>query len=137
MAAISVTASSVVASTDNNDLDRGIAGEAITAGQALCRNSTTGVIELFDGNGASAYMKICVGIAAHAASTGQPIIFQRQGNMTFNAVLGAGVPYFGGSTAGGIHPAGDLGSGITTVLIGVGTSTTVLKINIFNSGAAQ
>ena len=137
MAAISVTATSVVASTDNNDLDRGVAGEAITAGQTLCKNSTTGVIELFDANGASAYMKICVGISAHAASTGQPIIYQRSGNMTFNTVLTAGVPYFGGSTAGGIHPSSDLGSGITTVFLGVASTTAILKINIYNSGVAQ
>ncbi len=142
MADISVTAASVVKGTATADqatkpvTSRGIAGATITAGQALCRNPTGGKLELADANGASAYMKVVVGISLHGASANQPIEYLISGYLTFNAVLTAGTAYVMSGTAGGIAPESDLTSGWTITDLGRATSTTNLFVRIFNSGVA-
>lgn len=142
MADISVTAASVLKGTPTASQEttpvtsKGTAGATITAGQVLCRNTTTGRMELADANGASAYMKVVAGISLHGAASGQPIEYLTSGYLTFNAVLTAGTAYVMSATAGGIAPASDLASGHTITDLGRATSTTNLFVRIFNSGVA-
>lgn len=112
----------------------GTAGAAnLEAGELLCRNSTTGVIEKFDSNGASAYMKIAIGICVADALAGATVRFVSEGSLIFTAILTAGLIYVGSDTPGGIKPSADLG-GESTVVVGVAISTTELRVHIFNSG---
>ncbi len=137
MSAISVTASSILKGTGCTTA-RGIAGAAITAGQPLWKDSAANdVLKLADAN-LSAEAATVVGIALHAAGTGQPIEYATGGNLTFNGVLTTGLIFVCGATAAGdINPSGDLTSGWRTSILGVATSSTNLQINIFNSGATN
>lgn len=134
MADISVTASSVLKST-NAATSRGIAGSAITAGQTLYIDTAdSNKLKPADANGASP-LYVVAGIALHAAATGQPIEYQTDGNLTFNAVLTAGTIYVQSATAGGIAPAADLASGHHVTILGVATSTTNLEMCLTNTAA--
>jgi hypothetical protein len=115
----------------------GTAGAAnLTAGQTVCRNSSTGVIEKADTNGASAYMKTIIGICLEDTLAGANVRFISEGSLIFTAILTAGVIYVGSDTAGGIKPAADL-SAENTNIVGVAISTTELRVHLFNSGAVH
>ena len=56
------------------------------------------------------------------------------GDVTLNAVLTAGVPYFLSGTAGGICPEADVVTGMQKIQIGIAKSTTVLHVSIQDTG---
>lgn len=129
----SVTASSVIKTSTTKSTTK-TAGVTITAGQVLCRNNSTGKIELADVNGASSYMKTVVGVALHGATANQPIEYAYEGDLTFNAGLTKGTIYVGSSNAGGLAPSTDLASGHTVSIVGAASSTTNLQIKLNNTG---
>jgi hypothetical protein len=77
------------------------------------------------------------GVALHAASAGQPITYQNTGSLTIGGTVVAGTIYVAGATAGAINPASDLTTGWRTSIIGVATSASVIRLNIFNSDTAN
>lgn len=127
MAALTVTAASVIA--DANYLTRGTAGASLTAGQAVYKDaSDSDKIKACDADvQASA---ACVGIATHAAASGQPIMYQTGGAITMGATMTKGEHYFCGTTAGELVPLADLSSGDFLTRVIQATSTTVAKIEI-------
>ena len=135
MADISVTAASVIAASDATT-ENGTAGATITAGQVVSLNTTTGKYVLADADGASGIDRPR-GIALNGASDGQPLKIAKAGNVTFNAVLTAGVSYFLSPTAGGIAPRADVLTGDVVTHLGIATSTTVLALDIQYSGVAS
>jgi hypothetical protein len=132
MTDISITAANVVAGS-NAVTENGFAGAAITAGQAVYRD-TAGLYQLADSNGAAA-LRVPRGIALNSAGANQPLAIQRQGDVTIGATLTAGVTYYLSDTPGGICPLADVGSGEYACIIGIAKSTTVLAIGINASGA--
>lgn len=141
MSAISVTAASVVPASSAT-IKHGTAGATITAGQTLYADSSDldannlPKLKLADANLSSAAATV-VGISVHGASAGQPIAYISEGDLTFNAVLTAGIIYVNGATAAGdINPAVDLTTGWRTSVLGVAKSTTVLAVKINNSDTA-
>lgn len=114
----------------------GTAGAALTAGMPLCLNPSTSKLEAADANGASTYMKTVVGIALHDAAQDAAIRYIERGTLILTAILTAGLIYVLSDEAGKICPSADLASGHSTVILGVAISTTVLRVNIFNSGGA-
>lgn len=132
MTDISVTAGNVVAGS-NAVTESGFAGAAITAGQAVYRD-TAGLYQLADSNGAAA-LRVPRGIALNSAGANQPLVIQRQGDITIGATLTAGVTYYLSDTPGGICPLADVGSGEYACIVGIAKSTTVLAIGINASGA--
>ncbi|NBW09767.1 MAG: hypothetical protein EBR82_17260 [Caulobacteraceae bacterium] len=135
MADLSITAASVIAGTDTRR-DSGTAGAAITAGQVLAYDSSTATYKLADVNSASAWQRVPVGIALHAASTGQPILFQTGGQITIGATLTLGAAYYASGTPGGIRPAADNVTGDYPALLGIALSTTVLNLDITAASTA-
>lgn len=133
MTALSVTAASVVAGSDAV-VEQGYAGATITAGQVVYKNSSDSRFALADADGASANIRTPYGIALHGASSGQPLAVQRSGSITIGATMTAGLAYYLGLTAGAIVPIADVTTGGYVSLIGVSTSTTVLKLSINSSG---
>lgn len=135
MADISVTAASIQKTTSTL-WALGIAGAAITAGQPVYADATdSGKLKLADAD-VLATSK-AVGIALHGAASDQPLQYATGGTLTFNAALTAGEVYVVSTTAGGIAPAADMGSGDFVTVLGIGTSTTVLKIGIIQSAVAK
>lgn len=129
MADLSITAANVIAGADAS-IERGTAGETITAGQVVYKSSTTNKYMKADSNSATAEAKTARGIALNGASNGQPLAIQKAGPVTIGATLVAGSAYYLSETAGGIQPAADLASGEDVCLLGLADSTTVLNLDI-------
>ncbi len=133
MAAISITASAVLASTS---MQKGVANAAttITQGQVLY-TLTNGTVGLADADGI-APLYTPVGIALNAASAGQPVDYVTSDpNFTLGATILSGDTLWLSPTAGGITKTiGDLTSGVNVVVIGVMTSTTTAIINFVQGG---
>ncbi|RUM99031.1 hypothetical protein EET67_05170 [Pseudaminobacter arsenicus] len=129
MVDITITATSVVAAS-NVTRDSGTAGEAITAGQAVYRSSTTNKWMLADSNSATAEARKATGIALNGAALNQPVTVAKNGDITLGAVLTAGTAYYLSDTPGGICPVADIGAGEYVCLLGLAKSTSVLALGI-------
>ena len=135
MSDLSLTAASVLKGT-GAQLGYGIAGAAITAGQALYIDAAdSNKLKLADCDGASA-LRTCVGLALNTCASGQPVTYQKGGEISLGSVLTQGTIYALSDTAGGIRPVADNGSGDYVTILGVAKSSSVLSMNIFNSGIA-
>jgi hypothetical protein len=128
MADLSITAGSVVSGTGAIKTP-GVCGETITAGQAVYRDSATGLWLKADSNSATQAARAAQGIALNGGALNQPIVVQTGGDITIGATMTAGIAYYLSDTAGGICPVADIGSGEFVCLIGLSKSTTVLALN--------
>jgi hypothetical protein len=137
MADISITAANVIAGS-NASTASGTAGVAITAGQvvALDNSTTPATVKLADVNSASAWQRTPVGIALNGAAAGQPVVYQTGGDITIGGTLVAGAAYFASGTAGGVRPQADNTTGDYPALLGLATSTSVLRIGLLAPGVA-
>jgi hypothetical protein len=134
MADLTITAASVVAGSD--DVIYRTAGETITAGQTVYKDSvTTQKYFKADSNGVAA-TRLPAGIALNSAAVNQPIGILRSGAITIGATMTAGVVYYQSDTPGGICPVADLGAGEYPCIIGIATSTTVLNVEVHAAGVA-
>ena len=129
MADVSITAANVIAGS-NAQQASGISGVAITAGQSLAYDSSTVSVKLSDVNSASAWQRTPIGIALNTAAAGQPIVYQTGGDITIGGTLVAGTAYYASGTPGGVRPQADNITGDYPALLGIATSTTVLRIGI-------
>lgn len=132
MADLSVTAASVVAGA-NAVIERGTSGATITAGQVVYLESATTTYKLADSDNATAEIRSPRGISLHAASANQPLAVQTGGSITIGATATSGLAYYLSKTAGGIAPVADIASGGYATVLGIMTSTTVMKLNITES----
>lgn len=136
MTDISITAGNVVPA-NNAIIERGTAGATITAGQVVYLDTSDNRYKLADADSATAAVRAARGIALNGASAGQPLAVQTGGDLTIGATIAAGVSYYlSAGTAGGICPIADLGQDDYPVLVGMGKSTTLLKVAIVDPGAA-
>lgn len=135
MTDLTITAANVVAGT-NAVRDSGNAGEAITAGQAVYRSSTTNKWMLADSDSATAAAKKATGIALNGAALNQPLAVLKSGDITIGATLTAGTAYYLSATPGGICPVADVGAGEDVCLLGLAKSTTVLAVAIQAPGVS-
>ena len=135
MADLTITVADVK-KTDSTSIAEGIAGATITAGQPVYKDSTaSNKLKPADADVLAA--AAAVGIALHGASADQPLKYATSGNLTLSAVMTAGAVYVVSTTAGGIAPVADLGSGDYVTLLGIATSTTNLKLSISVSASAK
>ncbi|NEJ73792.1 hypothetical protein GR197_25165 [Rhizobium phaseoli] len=135
MADIVITPANVLAAS-NAERDAGIAGETITAGKAIYLAATTNRWMLADSNSATAEARQAKAIALNGASVGQPVAFQKSGDITIGGTLVAGSAYYLSDTPGGICALADVGSGEYVCLLGLAKSTSVLAMGIQYPGVA-
>jgi hypothetical protein len=135
MADLIITPGNVIAGA-NAIKAAGAAGETITAGQPVARDSVTRKFLKADNNAPNADLRTPVGIALHGASLDQPLTIQTEGDINLGAALTVGVPYFLGDAPGGISPLADLTSGEFVSSLGIASSASNLKLKINVSGAA-
>lgn len=135
MADLTITAANVIAGA-GAAVSRGVAGATVTAGQTVYLDTATGKWKLADNNSATAAVRAPGGIALNGASDGQPLAVLTEGPITIGAALTAGVAYYLSDTPGGICPVADLGAGEYPTVIGIASSTTVLKVAINSAGVA-
>lgn len=135
MADLTITAANVLAGA-GAAVSRGVAGATVTAGQSVYLDTADGKWKLADNNSATAAVRAPGGIALNGASNGQPLAVLTEGPITIGAALTAGVAYYLSDTPGGICPVADLGAGEYPTVIGIASSTTVLKVAINSAGVA-
>lgn len=131
---ISITAANVLPGAGAVTED-GVSGATITAGQVVYRDSD-GSYKLADCNGASATIRTPRGIALNGASSGQPLRVQTAGDITIGGTLTAGTAYYLSGTPGGIRPVADNTTGDYPSVLGISSSTTVLRLSIKYSGVS-
>ena len=130
MADLTITAASVLPGT-GAVIEKGTAGATITAGQVVYLDeATTGEYLLADTDSATAAARVPRGIALNSASDGQPLSIIKSGPVTIGATIAAGVAYYLSGTAGGICPVADVASNDYPSILGMGSSTTVLQVDI-------
>ena len=131
---LSITAGNVVAATGSSVVP-GTAGEAITAGQVVYKNTSTGKYMLADVDDSEKYA--AEGIALNGASNGQPLdVCSSSSDLDIGATLTVGTVYVL-SADGAISPAADLTTGDYAVVIGVATATDSLKVSIGSNNRAD
>lgn len=136
MADLTITASSVVAGTDAVKETK-LAGAAITAGQAMYVDATSGKFLLADSDSATAAAKTATHIALNDAALNQPMTGIKSGDLTVGAILTAGATYFLSNTAGGICPDADVGTGENVCQVGIAKSTSVLAVRFVTPGVSR
>lgn len=130
MANLTVTAANVQPTTTTT-YKTGIAGAAITAGQSVYLDATTGTIKLADADLSVAAAK-GVGIAINNAAAGQPVTYAIGGSINMGATLVKGTTYVVSATAGGVAPQADLSTGATICILGIALDAAILDVNIRN-----
>lgn len=135
MTDLAITATQVLPGTaDSATFKNGTAGAAVTAGQPVYKDSTTGKYHPADAN-ASAITSVVEGIALHAAAADQPLKIQTGDDITLGAAasMTVGGVYVLSATAGGIAPVADLATGHRVSILGVAKTAAVLSLRIHNS----
>lgn len=135
MADITVTAANVQPGTGAVIDKRYNFGATVTAGQAVYLDLTTNTWKPAD-NDSSAATAVLGGVALNGGASGQPAAVLTGGNYNPGGTVVAGTIYCLSSTAGGICPAADLGSGDTVAILGVATSASNINVQLHNSGGA-
>lgn len=137
---VAVVAASVRHGTDSTavaSITTGNSGEAITAGQVLAQDTADSKYYLADANSGTAERKKISGVAVSGApGADQKIVIQTAGIYTVGGTAVVGVTYIMSATPGAIAPDADAVSGWTKSILGVGLTSTTIKLSIFNSGAA-
>lgn len=133
MAALTVTAASVIKGSDAVLYDDAIAGETLTAGIPVYLKTDGKLWKALAGG--TAAQAAAVAITLHAALAGQPIKAQKGGTMNIGATT-AKVHYYLGAAAGEVVPVADLSSGNAIVRLGYATATDgTFVVDIKNTGA--
>jgi len=126
MADISITAANVLMSSAGKK-KTGIAAATTTAGQLVYLDTTTNQLTLADGDALAS--AVVAGVALHGALAGQPLSYcYYDPAFALGGTVAVGIPYFASLTAGGIAPEADLLTGDYTTYIGLGASTTTIKL---------
>ena len=138
---VTVTAASV-ASSSGATKAYGVAGEAITIGQAVGIDSSSGLIKKTDCNGTQSSF---AGIAVTGASaSGQPITYvTKDPNFAVGGTTTLGSVYVTSQTAGGIAPVADnlptatpAATGCIATVIGVGKTSTTITLDPVSANVA-
>ncbi len=133
MADLSITAGSVKAQTGSGT-KTGVAGETITAGQALYYASNG---KYYKASTSTATTAKVVGIALNGASADQPLSMLTSGDIDIGGTVAIGAVYVASDTAGNIAAAADNGSGDYVTVIGIGKTTAIIDVSINVSGIAH
>jgi hypothetical protein len=135
MADLSLTPASVIAGADAG-VEQGIAGETITAGQAIYKKAAD--TRFWKAVSTALATGDFYGIALHGASAGQPLVVQKTGTITIGGTVAvSGVYVVSAAAAGGIAPVADLASTNYFTIIGFGISTSVVMLRPYSSGVQK
>ena len=127
MADVSITAASVDNSA-NGVLETVTAGATVTRGQPVYKDSADS--NEYKPAQATSTKYAALGIAMTDAGDGQPLVICRKdASFTIGGTVAVGVVYAVSATAGGIAPIGDLTTGDYTTVLGVGLTTSTIKLD--------
>lgn len=129
MADLTQTATSVIGYGEQS---HGVLGGTVTAGMPVRRQTDGTWIAATDASAAGAAVE---GIALTGGAIGQPFTYQRGGNINLGATVAAGKVYVL-STSGAIAPVDDIAGTEYVTVLGIGISTSLVKMGIVQSGVA-
>lgn len=136
MTDLAITAANVAPGSDAQT-ERRNAGATIAQGQPMYIDSSD-TWQLADGDGAAA-LRVATHISLSSGASGQPMIGQKivsGTSITIGGTMVLGVVYCLSGNVGKICPSADVGSGNFLQVIGIPTSTTVMKLSGVNAGVA-
>lgn len=136
MAALSITAASVLGSSTATRYSQYKSAAAITAGQLVYLN-TSNTWALVDSDASLGTAATDVrGIAENSApGAGQPLtVVTADSSFTIGATSTNGATIYASVTAGGLTIAEIPGAGAKPIVVGIMSSTTTAVINIFATG---
>lgn len=126
MADLSITAANVSLAA-GGAMMQVTAGGAVTRGQPVRKDTADNRYVPAQGNSIAG--AAVVGVALNDAADGQPLTVAVSGDLTIGATLSDGQVYVvSAASAGGIAPVTDLVSTNVASVVGVATSTAVLKL---------
>lgn len=132
MADLTITAANVVWVSGAIDASAN-AGEAISAGQAVYKKTSTGkwMLAQADGTAEEAGSGVVFGIALNTGVANQPLAVQTSGVITIGATVTVAKVYVLSATAGGIAPIADITTSTQYVtLLATGSTTARLDLSI-------
>ena len=135
MADLTVTANSVVTA---GQFATGIAGESITAGQAVYMDAADSQ-KIKKAVATSQAAAAAVGIALNAAAAGQKVSYSQDGaEVTVGGSPTVGKPYYvSAGAAGGIAPEADLTTGNFTTFLGFCLAANKITQSVRAAGVAR
>lgn len=136
MADVSITPANVVPGS-NTKFEVVDGGGSVLGGYTVYKDTTDGnKIKACDADvQASA---VCAGIVASTGGTNQKLVIYTKGDVTLGSGnLTVGTTYCVSTNAGGIAPEADLLTGDYKSILGVAITSSVLRLNINNSGVAE
>lgn len=134
MADVSITAANVAKGTGAT-VESGIAGETLTAGQPVYKKASDSKMYKADANVTTAEATT-IGVTLHGSLAGQPIQYQKGGEITIGGTIAVGGTYVVSATAGGIAPIADLVSTNYLTYLGYARTAAILVLNIKVTGVA-
>lgn len=135
MADITVTAANVLKAAGGTVI--GVtAGGTVTAGQLVYKD-TADSDEYKAADADAQATAALAGIALNGGADGQPIDVLTSGNINPGGTVTVGEVYCVSTTAGGIAPHSDLLTGDFVSILGIGTTTSNIKVDISVSGVAK
>ena len=134
MADVTVTAANVQPDGAAEIL-AGTAGATITAGQSVYLDTSVSKYKLADADASAT--SVAAGIAVNSASDTQPIDILTEGDLTIGGTLVVGTAYYVSTTAGGVAPEADIGSGDFMCFLGIARSAAVLAVKVLSSTTAK
>lgn len=111
---------------------QGILGGTVAAGMPVRKQTDGTFIAATDASAAGAAVE---GIALSGGAISQPFTYQKSGNINLGATVAAGKVYVL-STSGAIAPVDDIAGSEFVTVLGVGISTSLVKMGIVQSGVA-
>lgn len=122
MADLTITPASVLWTSGTKET--GVAGVAITQGQAVYLDSSTSTIKLAQCDGTAAEANV-IGVALNESAAGQPVTYAKTGAvLNIGATTAKTTTYMLSAAPGGICPQADLISTNRIVYVGYATDTT-------------
>lgn len=137
MADLTITDANVKVESGDDRIGQGLSyGEAVTALQPVCKN-TAGALVKADATDSS--LLAVEGLSLRAGDSGKPALLVKTGmKINVGAILTKRQSYvLSPNAAGGIAPITDLGAGDYLVYLGYAESTSILVVQIFNSGVTD
>ena len=128
MADLTITPANVLKGTGATTIPQYMAGETITAGDAVYLKEADSRWWKTQADGSTAEV-VFGGIALHGSLAGQPLVVQNAGEITIGATTAIGILYVVSAAAGKICPSADLVSTNKVTVIGFGKTATVLKMS--------
>lgn len=132
MADLTITAANVGPASASDSIGLVQVGEAVTAGQPAYYDSSTQ--KYYRAKANDVLKDEVAGIFTTSAASDGFALLQSGGTIKIGATVVVGTIYLLSDTVGGIKPVADTGSADAVQIIGVGATTTTIKLLLQNTG---